>query len=191
MFCFTCGVEVSIVVVGVFLVVNARRISLVTVFSEGLVVFLDVAVDEEVPAGSAIRGIGDWVIPAVALWVVRGAASVLLVFCVVVDGPSGSDVSPRASVDTSTGALPVALMTSLWVSEVGSLCFCFVNWLVFLEWYVGSVFFSRLNCSPSLVLGRGALCWRRFSSMKRLIGPSPLNPWYSKTKKGTRKVLVK
>lgn len=46
-------------VVGVFLVVNARRISLVTVFSEGLVVFLDVAVDEEVPAGSAIRGIGD------------------------------------------------------------------------------------------------------------------------------------
>lgn len=59
MFCFTCGVEVSIVVVGVFLVVNARRISLVTVFSEGLVVLLDVAVDEEVPAGSAIRGIGD------------------------------------------------------------------------------------------------------------------------------------
>lgn len=57
----------------------------------------------------------------------------LLVFCVVVDGPNGSDVSPRASVDTSTGALPVALMTSLWVSEVGSLCFCFVNWLVFLE----------------------------------------------------------
>lgn len=46
-------------VVRVFLVVNARGISLVTVFSEGLVVFLDVSVVEEVPAGSAIRGIGD------------------------------------------------------------------------------------------------------------------------------------
>lgn len=59
MFCFTSRVEVSIVVVRVFLVVSARGISLVTVFSEGLVVFLDVSVVEEVPAGSAIRGIGD------------------------------------------------------------------------------------------------------------------------------------
>lgn len=191
MFCFTSRVEVSIVVVRVFLVVSARGISLVTVFSEGLVVFLDVSVVEEVPAGSAIRGIGDWVIPAVALWVVRGAASVLLGFCVVVDGPNASDVPPCASVDTSTDAVPMALMTSLWVSEVGSVCFSFADWLVFLEWYKGSVFGSRLNCSPSLVLGRGALCWRRFSSMKRLIGPSPLNPWYSKTKKGKRKDLVK
>lgn len=46
-------------VVRVFLVVNARGISLVTVFSGGLVAFLDDSVVEEVPAGSAIRGTGD------------------------------------------------------------------------------------------------------------------------------------
>ncbi len=67
--CFTSGVDVSIVVVGVLLVVNASRVSFVGVFSEGKAVFLIVSVVsfgvtlEEVPAGSAIKGTGHLVTP--------------------------------------------------------------------------------------------------------------------------------
>lgn len=58
-------------VAGIFPVVNGNRISFVVVFSEGWVVFLVVSVVslaltlKEVPAGSAIKGIGHLVIPAV------------------------------------------------------------------------------------------------------------------------------
>lgn len=60
-------------VVGMFLVVNASRISFVAVFSEGWGVFTVVLVvslavmPKAVPTGSAIKGTGNLVIPAVTL----------------------------------------------------------------------------------------------------------------------------
>lgn len=72
--CFlTFTVDVSIMVVGIFLVVNADGISIVVLFSEGWVSFLVASVVslavvlKEVSAGSAIKGIGHLVIPAVTL----------------------------------------------------------------------------------------------------------------------------
>lgn len=66
---FNKGEEVSIM----FLVVNASRISFVAVFSEGWGVFTVVLVvslavmPKAVPTGSAIKGTGNLVIPAVTL----------------------------------------------------------------------------------------------------------------------------
>lgn len=60
-------------VVGIFFVVNASTVSFVAIFSEGWVVFIVISVGslavalKEVPAGSAIKGIGNLVIPAVTL----------------------------------------------------------------------------------------------------------------------------
>lgn len=72
--CFlTLTVDVSIMVAGIFLVVNADGISIVVLFSEGWVSFLVASVVslavvlKEVSAGSAIKGIGHLVIPAVTL----------------------------------------------------------------------------------------------------------------------------
>ncbi len=73
MWSFTSRVKVSIMVVGIFLVVNASMVSFVAIFSEGWVVFIMVTVGslavalKEVPAGSAIKGVGNLVIPAVNL----------------------------------------------------------------------------------------------------------------------------
>ena len=56
-------------VVGVFLVVNAVSISFVAVFSSGRLVFIEVWVISSVVkfvkvlVGSAIKGIGDFVVP--------------------------------------------------------------------------------------------------------------------------------
>lgn len=64
------------------------------------------------------------------------------------------EASLRTSVDTSTDVVPEALRNSGGVCGVGSGPFV----------------------SAVLVPGRGTLCRKRFSSTKRLIGPSPLNP---------------
>lgn len=61
---FSSWVEVSITVVGIFLVVNAARTSFVAVFAEGWVVFIVILVVsfsvmlKEVPVGSTIKGVG-------------------------------------------------------------------------------------------------------------------------------------
>lgn len=64
---------------------------------------------------------------------VRGAVSVILLICVEVVGPNITDESLCTSADTSTDVLPIALMNSLRVSEVGSFSFSFVDWVVFME----------------------------------------------------------
>lgn len=79
--------------------------------------------------------------------------SMVLAFCVVVVGTDVADVS----LCLSTDVVLIVLMDSLCVSEVCSVSFGFVDWLVFLVSCKGPVVLGRNCLGPALILGRGAL----------------------------------
>ena len=166
---FSFRIDVFIMVAAVFL---ASGISLGAVSSEGGVGLIVVSVVSlavmlgRVLAGSSIKGFGDSVILAVTLWVVGAVVSVILVFRVAVDGADVALLLLEVTIFAERCDVLSKVPRESDVSDLDS--FAFVDWLL--------VVFGRNDLGPALVLGPGTLCWRRFSSMKMLIGPSPLNP---------------